>query len=156
MGGYWCRHKYVHKTRRDNYSQGILGFSETDHQNLLEPRGILKQRDNSYSSGPDLELHNYGVDQRTSGKQSDQGQFPDLLDIPIREKMRNETSVQFNCQCSSAQVGRSSFFFQSFGEGFYPIQYIMLYNYSLQSFILWKFLTVEKVESSFLSSKPWS
>ena len=106
--GYCCRSKCQSKSRRENYNSGILGFSETDHQNLLEPRGILKQRDNSYSSGPDLELDSYGPSLGTSpapmdlGK--DQGHFPDLLDIPIREKMRRDDMMELQCQCSSPQV----------------------------------------------------
>ena len=35
-------------TRQDNYNGSIVGFSNTDQQNLIEPKSILKHREGNY------------------------------------------------------------------------------------------------------------
>ena len=34
--------------RQDNYNGSIVGFSNTDQQNLIEPKSILKHREGNY------------------------------------------------------------------------------------------------------------
>ena len=50
-----CRKCKKNGNGQESYNGSIVGFSNTDQQSLIEPKGILKHRENSYStSGAEL------------------------------------------------------------------------------------------------------
>jgi len=124
-----CRCKRCKKntsSRQDNYNGSIVGFSNTDQQNLIEPKSILKHREGNYelsrfggqaygtggyremsdsrslgqlSGGKrSLESEQTALSQASLHSSSDMGQYPDLLDIPNRD---STVSPSGNCPTSS-------------------------------------------------------
>jgi len=116
-----CRKCKKNNGGQESYNGSIVGFSNTDQQSLIEPKGILKHRENSYStSGAELPRFGQGSTcgyqemqetrslSQLSGKRSldsnhtaisqatlhsfDAGQYPDLLDIPNRDQQASPTT----------------------------------------------------------------
>ena len=116
-----CRKCKKNGNGQESYNGSIVGFSNTDQQSLIEPKGILKHRENSYStSGAELarfgqtstcgyqEMQETRSLSQLSGKRSldsnhtaisqatlhsfDAGQYPDLLDIPNRDQQASPTA----------------------------------------------------------------